>query len=460
MSLLIKNGAVYMDDSYQKYDILVNDAGIIAQISKYIPDTMANMILNCEDLHIMPGSIDTHTHIRAPGCDARETFESGTKAAAAGGITLIVEQPICNPTPYNEENLNIRIHAANRESFTDFSFYGAAGYEYPDEIDRLASKGIVAYKTFLIAPPQERKNEFTNLYADTDYRLYKTMQHVAKTGKLHMFHAENYNIISGLEEELRSQKMTTGKAHTLSRPPFTEEIAVSRLLHFAKLTNDRIFFAHVSSPESMRLITQAKESGIEAYMETCIHYLTLTEEALELYGPFAKCNPPVRDADSQKQFWEYINNREIDCIGSDHSPFLYEEKARGIDNIFKAVAGFPGVDLRLPLMLDAVAEGKLSLEKVVELLCVNPARIFGIYPQKGTIQIGADADLAVFHFGEATVVDKEKNYSHAKDIAIPYDGRTLKVKLTHTILRGRELMKDGVVDESAKAYGRLVTPVR
>ena len=118
------------------------------------------------------------------------------------------------------------------------------------------------------------------------------------------------------------------------------------------------------------------------------------------------------------------------------------------------------MDLRLPLMLDAVAEGKLSLEKVVELLCVNPARIFGIYPQKGTIQIGADADLAVFHFGESTVVDKEKNYSHAKDIAIPYDGRTLKVKLTHTILRGRELMKDGVVDESAKAYGRLVTPVR
>lgn len=456
MSLLIKNGAVYMDDSYQKYDILVNDAGIIAQISKYIPDTMANMILNCEDLHIMPGSIDTHTHIRAPGCDARETFESGTKAAAAGGITLIVEQPICNPTPYNEENLNIRIHAANRESFTDFSFYGAAGYEYPDEIDRLASKGIVAYKTFLIAPPQERKNEFTNLYADTDYRLYKTMQHVAKTGKLHMFHAENYNIISGLEEELRSQKMTTGKAHTLSRPPFTEEIAVSRLLHFAKLTNDRIFFAHVSSPESMRLITQAKESGIEAYMETCIHYLTLTEEALELYGPFAKCNPPVRDADSQKQFWEYINNREIDCIGSDHSPFLYEENACHKDDIFLAPAGLVGIDLRQPLMLDAAINGKTSLETMAWIMSQRPAQILGLDQHKGFIRVGADADFTVFSTKEDTLIEKQKSYSKCWKSQVVYDQKRLKGKLKYTIVRGQIVMKDGIVDDHFRGIGKLV----
>jgi dihydropyrimidinase/allantoinase len=150
----------------------------------------------------------------------------------------------------------------------------------------------------------------------------------------------------------------------------------------------------------------------------------------------------------------------VDYIGSDHSPFLLEEKTRGLDNIFLANSGFPGVDLRLPLMLDAVQRGKVKLERVVELLCKNPAKIFGIYPQKGEIRVGADADLVSFSLDREMVVDKNKCYSQAKDIAIPYDGWRLQCQLTNTFLRGRRIMQDGVVDESAKAYGQLVTPKR
>lgn len=145
-------------------------------------------------------------------------------------------------------------------------------------------------------------------------------------------------------------------------------------------------------------------------------------------------------------------------MGSDHSPFLVEEKTRGLKDIFAAAAGFPGADLRLPLMLDAVAEGRTTLEKVVELLSVNPARCFGLYPTKGTIQVGADADFTLFRTDRHTVVDKARNYSHARDIAIPYDGRELKCAVTGTIVRGRAVMRDGVVDETAKAYGHLVVP--
>ena len=159
-----------------------------------------------------------------------------------------------------------------------------------------------------------------------------------------------------------------------------------------------------------------------------------------------------------EELWKYVNDGTVDYIGSDHSPFLYEEKTRGLEDIFAAVSGFPGVDLRLPLMLNAVTEGKVSLNKVVEPLCVNPARIFDIFPRKGTIRVGADADFAVFNLNEETIVDKEKNYSHAKDIAVPYDGRKLHCRITYTVLRGRIIMKNGIVDESAKAYGRLICP--
>ena len=148
----------------------------------------------------------------------------------------------------------------------------------------------------------------------------------------------------------------------------------------------------------------------------------------------------------------------MDYIGSDHSPFLLEEKTRGLDNIFKANSGFPGADLRLPLMLDAVTKGKVSLPRVIELLCKNPAKIFNIYPQKGEIRVGADADLVSFNFDHETIVDKNKCYSQAREIAIPYDGWRLQCQLTNTFVRGRRVMQDGIVDETAKAYGTLVTP--
>ena len=210
----------------------------------------------------------------------------------------------------------------------------------------------------------------------------------------------------------------------------------------------------------MELIRQAKRNGLDVYAETCPHYLFLNEDALEKFGPFAKCNPPLRRQELVDQLWEYVVDGTVDYIGSDHSPFLYEEKTKGLKDIFAAVSGFPGVDLRLPLMLNAVKEGKITLERVTELLCENPAKIFGIFPQKGTIRPGADADFAVFNFDHTMTVDKKKNYSHARDIAIPYDGWKLNCQVSYTILRGRILMRDGVVDEGAKAYGQLVCPGR
>ena len=178
----------------------------------------------------------------------------------------------------------------------------------------------------------------------------------------------------------------------------------------------------MSTVESMELARKARFEGQKVFVETCPHYLLLDETALEKYGPFARCNPPLRPKETVEKLWDYVNDGTIDFIGSDHGPFLLSEKEQGNEDIFKAFCGAPGVDLRLPLMLDAAARGKTTIERVVELLCVNPARCFNIYPQKGTISAGADADLVVFDMNDTTVVDRNKSYSKARETARIFDG--------------------------------------
>lgn len=458
LDLWIQNGKVFMDGCFTTANVGVRDGKVVV-ITDADETFDAKEVLDLQGQYLIPGAIDTHMHVRDPGHIERGNFYTETLAAAAGGVTTIMEHPISVPPQYNVEILENRIRRAEKQCVIDFCFYGAAGGEFPEEITKLARDGrIVAFKTFLHAAPNGREQEFKGLTMADDGQLVVGMQELAKTGLLCAFHAEDNDLIQYYIKKFKEEGRVSGRDHALSRPVITEVQSVERVLRFAKETGARVEIAHVSTPQAMELIKQAKQNGMDVYAETCPHYLFLNEDDLEKYGPFAKCNPPLRKQELVDQLWKYVNDGTVDYIGSDHSPFLYEEKARGLDDIFAAVSGFPGVDLRLPLMLNAVTEGKIKLEKVIELLCVNPAKVFQIFPKKGTIRVGADADFAVFNFDHTTIVDKKKNYSHAKDIAIPYDGKKMNCQISYTILRGRVLMKDGVVDESAKAYGQLVCP--
>ncbi len=458
LDLLIKNGKVYLEGIFSEASVGVKDGKIVLLADKDA-EFDAKEVLDLEGQYLIPGAIDTHMHVRDPGHTERGNFYTETLAAAAGGVTTIMEHPISIPPQYNVSILENRIKRADEQSIVDFCFYGALGGEYPEEITKLAEDGrIVAYKTFLHAAPNGRFEEFQGLTTADDGQLLTVMQELAKTDLFCAFHAEDNDLCNFLAQKCKEEGYITGKAHAVSRPVLAEVQSVERVLRFAKETGARIEIAHVSTPQAMELIKKARLEGVKVYAETCPHYLFLNEEDLEKHGPFAKCNPPLRSQELVDRLWDYVNDGTVDYIGSDHSPFLLEEKTRGLNDIFAAVSGFPGVDLRLPLMLDAVQEGRTTLDKVIELVCVNPAKKFGIFPQKGVIRVGADADFAVFNFDHETVVDKEKNYSHAKDIAIPYDGWKLRCQVSATILRGRILMRDGIVDESAKAYGQLVCP--
>ncbi len=460
LDLLITNGKVYLDGVLSEVSVGIKD-GKIAVIADRDVQPEAEKMLDLGGKCLIPGAIDTHMHVRDPGHVERGNFYTETLAAAAGGVTTIMEHPISVPPQYNAEILDNRIRRAEEQCVVDFCFYGAMGGEFPEEIVKLAEDGrIVAFKTFLHAAPNGRYDEFKGLTTADDGQLFTVMTELAKTDLFCAFHAEDNDLCNFLTKKCKEEDRVTGRAHAESRPVITEVQSIERVLRFAKETGAKVEIAHVSTPQGMELIKEAKRNGVKVYAETCPHYLFLNEDDLEKYGPFAKCNPPLRPQELVDRLWDYVNDGTVDYIGSDHSPFLLEEKTRGLSDIFAAVSGFPGVDLRLPLMLGAVKAGKLTLQKAIELVCENPAKKFRIFPQKGTIRVGADADLVVFDPEGTMVVDKAKNYSHARDIAVPYDGREISCRLDLVILRGRILMENGVVDENARAYGKLVCPVK
>jgi len=343
----------------------------------------------------------------------------------------------------------------------DYAFYGAAGGEFPEEITKVAKEGIVAFKAFLHEAPEGRDKEFVGLTMANDYEIYLGMKEVAKTGLMMASHAENNDMIQGLIKKFRSEGKVGSEYHCPSRPPITEYTTVQKLITIAEETGCVLELAHISTPEAMQMAKEAKERGQKVFLETCPHYLLLTEEELIKHGPYAKCNPPLRSKEIVDEIWDYVLDGTVDFIGSDHGPFLKEEKETGYEDIFKAPAGMIGIDLRLPLMLNEVSKGErgITIERVVELCCENPAKAFNIYPQKGTIQPGSDGDLVIVDMEGKTEVDWRKNYSHSREIARVYDGWELNCKLDYTIIRGKVVMKEGKVDpesDGTKGWGKLV----
>lgn len=461
LDLGIINGRVYVNGEFTNVDIGIKDEKFTVLCERgLLPE--ADKVIDAKGKYVIPGGIDTHVHFRDPGHSERGTFYTESQAAVAGGTTTILEHPISVPPQYNKEILDNRKKVAEeRQGVVDYAFFGAAGGQFPEEITEIAKEGIVAYKTFLHEAPEGRDEEFVGLTMANDYEILVGMREVAKTGLPLGSHAENNDIIQGLIKQYRSEGKVGPEYHCLSRPPISEYSTVQKMILFAKETGCVLDLVHISTPEAMQMAKEAKAQGQKIFLETCPHYLFLNEEELVKHGPYAKCNPPLRSKEIVEKLWDYVIDGTVDFIGSDHGPFLVEEKERGYEDIFVAPAGLIGIDVRLPLMLNEVSQGNrgLTLERVVQLCCENPAKDFNIFPQKGTIQPGSDADLVIFNLDETTIVDKENNYSAAREISRVYEGWELKCKLNYTIIRGKVVMKDGIVDpiaDKTKGWGKLV----
>lgn len=463
LDLKIINGKVYINGGFRDVNIGIKDEKIAIISDKKI-FLESDETIDAKGKYVIPGGIDTHVHFRDPGHAERGTFYTESQACIAGGTTTVLEHPISTPPQYNKEILDNRKKVAfERQGIVDYAFFGAAGGEFPEEITKLAKEGIVAFKTFLHESPEGREDEFRGLTMANDYEIYVGMKEVAKTGLPLGSHAENNDIIQGLIAKYRKEGKTTPEYHCKSRPPISEYSTVQKLITIAEETGCILDLVHISTPQAMQMAKDAKKRGQKLFLETCPHFLFLNEEALLKYGAYAKCNPPLRTQEEVEKLWDFVLDGTVDYIGSDHAPFLKSEKEKNPEDIFVAPSGFVGADLRLPLMINEAVSGNrgLTLERVVKLCCENPAKAFNIYPQKGVIQPGSDADFAIFDINKKSTVNWKNNYSASREIAKVYDGLELFCKINYTILRGKIVMKDGKIDpvkDGTKGWGKLIIP--
>ncbi|MFN8059841.1 MAG: allantoinase AllB [Vicinamibacterales bacterium] len=416
----------------------------------------AREVANARGLHILPGVIDTHVHTRHPGHPGREDALSGSSAAAAGGITTFLEMPISKVPVNSGESLVARAEAIGAQAVVDFALYGGAGHQNLDEIASQADAGAVAFKTFLQPPVQARASEFVGLWCTDMAALRDVMGEVARTGRRHCFHCEDWPMVVELEHRLQAAGDTSGRAHARSRPPVVEAVSVATMLALAREAGGPVQVVHVSSPEAADLVKSAKARGANVTAETCPPYLFLTDEALERYGPFAKCNPPLRSAASVEALWRHVVEGTIDVIGTDHSPFLAEEKERGRTNIFNAPPGLGGLEVLLPLMLTAVHEARLPLTQVPRLLASRAAELFNL-PGKGRLEPGFDADFVLVDLNTAWTFEASTCHTRSKENMQVFDGRRLHGKVCATYVRGTRVFQDGQIT-AAPGTGRFIRP--
>ena len=454
VALVIVGGTVVTPDGVERLGIAIDEGRIVA-IARDEDLPGAAQRIDATGLHVLPGLIDTHTHARDPSVAEREDFASATAAAAAGGITTILEMPISTPSVHSAEVFRARAAAVQPRAHVDFGLYGGAAGDNLADIEGLAEAGAVGYKTFRTAAPAGREREFIGLCAPDAADYLRALRCVAATGLPAAVHAEDAQLLARNQAELQAAGDRGPLSHARWRPPVVEVSSVAQCIELARAAGARLQLAHCSTAAAVALATSAR-AEMAVTVETCPHYLFLTEEDIARYGPFAKINPPLRAADEVEALWACLRAGEIDVIGSDHSPFLVSEKAPYADDMWSALPGAPGLESLLPLMLTAVAEGRLDLERMVALTSGNAARIFGLR-DKGAVRVGADADFAIVDLARRGVIDTGRWLTRSRGTARIWDGRPVRGSLVATILRGREVFRDGTL-RGAPGWGRLVVP--
>lgn len=412
--------------------------------------------MDARGLHILPGLIDTHVHIRAPARPDREDFVSGTSAAAAGGITTLLEMPISDPPVNSAAVLSNRMTQLEPHALIDFGLYGSISPDNMEEIPRMAEAGAIALKTFMTLPPPGREEEFVGLCCPNVADLYDLMQAVGQTNLLHCFHCEHAGLLDLFLRKVQASGETKGIAHARSAPPIVEDLSVAGILVFAELFGNRVQFVHLSSHKAAQLVKEAKAKGVNVSVETCPQYLFLTMEELNRHGPFAKCNPALRTAEEVENLWPYLLDGTIDVIGTDHSPYIPAEKEVGQDDIFRATAGVPGLEAMLPLMLTAVNQGRLTLPALARLMSHRASQLFRL-KGKGQIAPDHDADLTLVDMNRDWTFDKDRTFSKGGRNMHAYHGRKLRGQVSTTMVRGQVVYTDGQI-VMEPGHGRCLRP--
>ena len=435
---LIKNGTVVTPVSMFKADVLVKD-GIIQAIGK---DLCADgvEIIDAEGKYVLPGAIDVHTHMALPfgGTIAVDDFAEGTKSAAFGGITTIIDFAIQPKGQSLAETVAKRREEADSKVYIDYGLHVAITDltdAIMEEMIDIIKDGIPTFKLFMTYP---------GLAVD-DYTLFHALKKASENGGMIGVHAENMNLIVKNTEALLARGYTEPYYHAVSRPEYVESEAIGRAIMWAAETGSKLYVVHLSTEKGLNLIKDARSRGEKVLCETCPQYLLLTEESYKEPG-FAGAkyvmSPPLRHTSDNEALWEGLSSGDVQWVGSDHCPFTMEQKGLGKDSFAKIPNGAPGVETSLMLLYsEGVRKGRITLNKLVEVLCYNPSKLFGL-SSKGAVEVGKDADIVLLD------PDKKMTLSvstlHSLSDYTPFDGLEVTGVPVMTMSKGKIICDNGV----------------
>lgn len=444
VDLLIKNVDAVFPDGVRRGDIAVRGGKIVPAEGE------AREVIDGTGLTAFPGLLDTHMHIRAPGISHRETFYTGTAAAAAGGITTVFEMPVSRPATSNVALLEERIRDMEAKAIVDVAFYGSAGYDNVKEIKPLAEAGVIGFKTFSQRAVKGRENEFVGLTCPTSGELYRVCDEIAQTGKLFAIHAESDPIIDLVNSDPRYERWTQPPYY--ARPKIVEMDAIARAIVIALDTGTRISLCHVSNPDAVELILRMRAPGQEVYVETCLHYLECSQDDTLRTGVWGKMKPPLREAEGLPRMRAHFAAGHIDMLGSDHAPFTREEKLKPA-----MPDGIAAVEMTLPMLLCSYKRGEIRLEDIAAYAAQRPAELFGIGDRKGSLKTGADGDIVLVDLNKTYTVELNKLQTMAKECVALYEGRETGGTIVRTIVRGKTVYQDGAVT-AEPGWGTWIKP--
>ncbi|HET9346033.1 MAG TPA: dihydropyrimidinase [Candidatus Limnocylindrales bacterium] len=454
MRTLISNGTIVTADGSYPADVLI-DGETIAQIGAGLAGAgvSADETIDASGKYVIPGGIDVHTHMELPfgGTFAKDTFETGTRAAAFGGTTSIVDFAVQSRGKSLREGLDAWHAKAEGNAVVDYGFHmimSDVNDETLKEMDQLVAEGVPDFKLFTAYP---------GVFYSDDGAIFRAMQQTAKNGGLIMMHAENGLAIDIVAADLVADGKTDPLYHGIARYPIFEGEATNRVIRLAEAAQVPVYIVHLSARDALNAVRDARDRGSQAFAETCPQYLFLSLDDLGNGFEGAKfvCSPPLRSADHQDELWTGLIKDDLQVVSTDHCPFDFDgQKDLGKGDFRKVPNGLPGVEDRVDLLHDGgVVGGRLTRERWVEVIATAPAKLFGMYPQKGSVTVGADADLVVYDPNAKRTISAK---THHMDVDYScYEGREVQGRSDIVLSRGEVVVRDGEFT-GRTGHGRFV----
>src|ERR1700739_4621913 len=440
--VLIQNGTIVNADSTVKADLLI-DGAVIKEVRAGIPASAADTVIDAAGMLIMPGGVDVHTHMDMPfgGTTSADDFETGTRAAAYGGTTTIVDFAIQAKGTKMRDALDTWWKKAEGKACIDYGLHmivtdlGTSGLE---DMDDMVREGVTSFKLFMAYP---------GVLMVDDATIFKAMQQTANNGALICMHAENGSVIDVIVQRALAEGKTAPIHHALTRPTIAEAEAVHRAIVMAQIAGVPVYIVHLSSEDALNQVREARDRGLPAFAETCPQYLLLSLEDNMVdkgwEGAKYVFTPPLRERANQPKLWDGLRTDNLQVVSTDHCPFCFEDqKALGKDDFTKIPNGGPGIENRLQLLHHhGVGQGNLSLNRFAELVSTAPARIFGMYPRKGVLAPGSDADVVLWDAGANHTISAATHHMRV-DYSM-FEGFKVKGNAREVYSRGELIVSKG-----------------